>query len=651
MRNLIALIIRQKEILLYLTEQQDFVKTQAIAQRWGVTSRTIRNDLEMIDSYLKEKQLHLVKSPRKGVLIDLDDQAKEELTKEVLQADHSVATKIEFIYMLAVRLLLENQTTLEELAESLNTSKNKVFLYMPEAEELLKKYNAKVEKKPYLGIKVVGNEVRIRNAFSQLYLEAISSTSLTSDYFFQLFHKSDIKKSQRFISFIESKLLSQYSDHSCIELTLMTCYHLNRIQNHYFVEYPIVKIQESQPSREYQAIMEGYPFVFQHALKADEITYLTEQIKGAKLTNYSPSFDEPNKEELYWELTQLFVNEAEKLVGIDFREDFEFINGLAVHLKVALHRLLNNQIIENPLTEQVKYKYRYIYEITKKIILKIEHDYQISFPEEEIAYIAMHLGASFERHSHSGFMPTALVVCSSGLATSSILVTRLKLLLPELRIIGPFTLSKIEDQLKEKNIDLVISTVPFKLEKIDVIVVNPLLDHDDLLKLRNMTFNLTYRKQMKHLVQQDQLLQKKKQLKDIIPEASIQLNVEATEWRSAIQLASSPLLEKKIITKKYVQAMIEAVEELGPYMVFIPEIAFVHASPKSGALKNGISLMTLANPIFFGDKSKVKVQIIIVFSSTNPESDILIDLVQILEDPSNISKIKSALTSEDVLTL
>lgn len=648
---MIALTNRQKEILLYLTEQQDFVKTQAIAQRWGVTSRTIRNDLEMIDSYLKEKQLHLVKKPRKGILINLGDQAKEELTKEVLQAGHCVATKIEFIYMLAVRLLLENQTTLEELAESLITSKNKVFLYMPEAEELLKKYNAKVEKKPYLGIKIVGNEVRIRNAFSQLYLEAISSTSLTSDYFFQLFHKSDIKKSQRFISFIESKLLSQYSDHSCIELTLMICYHLNRIQNHYFVKYPLVKIQESQPSREYQAIMEGYPFVFQQALKADEITFLTEQIKGAKLTNYSPSFDEANKEEQYWELTQLFVNEAEKLVGIDFREDFEFINGLAVHLKVALHRLLNNQIIENPLTEQVKYKYRYIYEITKKILLKIEHDYQISFPAEEIAYIAMHLGASFERHSHSGFMPTALVVCSSGLATSSILVTRLKLLLPELRIIGPFTLSKIDEQLEKENIDLVISTVPFRLERFDVIVVNPLLDHDDLLKLRNMTFNLTYRKQMKHLVQQDQLLQKKKQLKDIIPEASIQLNVDATEWRSAIQLASSPLLEKKIITKKYVQAMIEAVEELGPYMVFIPEIAFVHASPKSGALKNGISLMTLTNPIFIGDKSKVKVQIIIVFSSTHPEADILIDLVQILEDSSSISKIKSALTSEDVLTL
>ena len=48
--------------------------------------------------------------------------------------------------------------------------------------------------------------------------------------------------------------------------------------------------------------------------------------------------------------------------------------------------------------------------------------------------------------------------------------------------------------------------------------------------------------------------------------------------------------------------MINAVEELGPYIVIIPHIAIAHARPSDNVLKNGISLITLKEPVEFGNK-------------------------------------------------
>ncbi|MBL5800213.1 PTS sugar transporter subunit IIA [Bacillus sporothermodurans] len=122
-------------------------------------------------------------------------------------------------------------------------------------------------------------------------------------------------------------------------------------------------------------------------------------------------------------------------------------------------------------------------------------------------------------------------------------------------------------------------------------------------------------------------------------------------WRNAIRLASQSLIENGFITNQYTHAMIRAVEELGPYMVFIPEVAIVHASSKEGVLKDGASLLALDKPIPFGDSEKVMVQLIFVICSTMSESDLFIQLVQILEENNNLEILKSSKRIQEILKL
>ena len=95
--------------------------------------------------------------------------------------------------------------------------------------------------------------------------------------------------------------------------------------------------------------------------------------------------------------------------------------------------------------------------------------------------------------------------------------------------------------------------------------------------------------------------------------------------------------------------MIRVVETLGNYMVFIPEIAFVHAPPDN-VIDNGVSVLTLKEPLEFGAKNKVTVKVIVVLANKE-ESKSLVSLVNILMRGNNVDKFKSATKYEDIIKL
>ena len=59
---------------------------------------------------------------------------------------------------------------------------------------------------------------------------------------------------------------------------------------------------------------------------------------------------------------------------------------------------------------------------------------------------------------------------------------------------------------------------------------------------------------------------------------------DITDWRDAISESCQLLLDKKIIDQIYVDEIIRCVEEHGPYIVIVPEVAMPHSSEDSNCL-------------------------------------------------------------------
>ena len=92
---------------------------------------------------------------------------------------------------------------------------------------------------------------------------------------------------------------------------------------------------------------------------------------------------------------------------------------------------------------------------------------------------------------------------------------------------------------------------------------------------------------------------------------SIEFGYEAADWRDAVRQAGKLLLNAGAITESYIDAMINMVEAEGAYMLVAPGVAMPHARPQDGALKNGISYLTLKTPVFFPQKDDNPITLLI----------------------------------------
>ncbi|QEK12424.1 PRD domain-containing protein [Crassaminicella thermophila] len=72
------------------------------------------------------------------------------------------------------------------------------------------------------------------------------------------------------------------------------------------------------------------------------------------------------------------------------KTDFNY-KRLINHLQGALDRIKNNICIENPLLENIKEQFKDSFEIIKKIKIKIEEEYELEVPEQELGYMAIHI--------------------------------------------------------------------------------------------------------------------------------------------------------------------------------------------------------------------------------------------------------------------
>ena len=71
-------------------------------------------------------------------------------------------------------------------------------------------------------------------------------------------------------------------------------------------------------------------------------------------------------------------------------------------------------------------------------------------------------------------------------------------------------------------------------------------------------------------------------LRNLLTEKTIQLNVEAKNWEQAVRMGGQLLIDNGFVESRYVDAMVKAVKEMGPYIVIAPGIAMPHARPEEG---------------------------------------------------------------------
>jgi mannitol operon transcriptional antiterminator len=617
------LTLRQKELLNIMIKSNHIVTIHELASVMQLSDRTIRNDLKNLSHILKTFNVSLNLIPSKGVI--LENCSKIHLS-EILNSN-LVYDKDSRQNELKVLLLVYPTLSVKSLADRFYVDRQTISRDINDLIDSGWILKEEINRTTH-GLKLVLDENKIREMFCDLmnidelicFMKVEAENKLAN-----INHRVT-----KWIDYLENEYKFEFENVSKNYLWIVASY----------LHYRFNDISNSHFEKAYLLSSDKFDLWWDKdgQLRLNKIIVSLRLIKG-KLPIIS---DSNIIDELLAELIQTLNLSIEKT-------DESYLS-LKLHLQAAINRSTFNQQIENPLKVDVRLSYSILFEAISAVLVKYEELHNIVFSENEVAFIVMHIGAIIQSQAKLQTKITVLVVCQHGTATSNLLHARLKMLMPNQNLAGPYSVNEFNKLKDSLDYDLIISTIP--IDDQNSLIVSPLLKPYDIEMIERKLWNLLYQKQCDLLIKNFTVThQDKISMSQMIKRNHFQFATKFNRWEDAIEYAAKPLINDRVILEQYITKMIWAVESLGPYMVILPKIAFVHAGNQDGVLRNGISCLRMSKPILFGNQKATEVQVIFVIASKEKEDMGLLKLVRIIENHDNYQTLLNTNDIEAIMAL
>lgn len=301
------------------------------------------------------------------------------------------------------------------------------------------------------------------------------------------------------------------------------------------------------------------------------------------------------------------------------------------HLKLLIYRLSLNDSVTNVLFDEIYQSYPEMFEIVKRNLHKIEEYLEVEIQQNELSFIVMYVMAIVENsnHTQSKGQVRLRIVCNSGSGTAQLIKVKLLSAFPQIDVISVDS-SHVLQKIQPEDQDLIVTTVPLQFDQSPVVLVNPILTEQDIIRIQKVLYKIKPR----HFIDQEYLLTKEEaMIEDFLPiiqkyldageyqsflgdlESFNQLNErlstetqeinrltailtidrialdqQCNSWQAAVEKAGNLLLQDKLITQEYIDAMIQMVVEFDSYIVISPGVAIPHAEFSHGAKKSALVL-------------------------------------------------------------
>jgi mannitol operon transcriptional antiterminator len=673
---------RSLEILTILLQSDAPIAASAIAEKLKITPRMVQYSLIEVERWLSGKELALVKKPHQGLSIAAPERVRRALLRRLSLSNNSPAylSPADRLNIILLTLFISSQPVLaKQMAASMKVSSPTMLKDMDRAEEWLHAHRLSLTRRPHYGFRISGNEVDWREAAAGYLLDTIGTMPLLAlcngsmENFNQMVRShsmpwNDLYSSLQGMDWIFAKqvvdqiskdLNREFTDNSYMVLVLqfvLLIQHINEDRTSPILDPDLVTRMNAQP--EIGVVRQALKKVEQHAGRAvpeQEAACITMQLLAAKIGGsvIDPEGkyqSEANQPEVLARVNNI-LNEASIYLHPSLRVDQDLIRSLAFHLSTALDRLRYGFPIRNPLLAEIKKQYPYIYKIAKRSTGPLEQSIGRVIPEEEVGFIAMHLGAAMERLSPSTKSKMkAWIVCGEGIATAWLLVSKLKTEFPELEVVEVMSAMEASHKKPDRDeVDLIISTLPFDIKSIPVVSISALFTENDKNRIRNY---LRRDAQVIPPAQDDQPTGELA-LSDLLKPDTIQLQLSAQDWNEVVELAGAPLVANKSIKSGYVEAMKDIIVKHGPYMVVAPGVVLLHARPDDGVNRLCVGLITLQNPVNFGQSTDCFIDIAVTLGAVDNHSHlkVLSQIATLLDDPNNVKTIRSARSKGEILNL
>ncbi len=639
--------------------------------------RTVRYDLDELAEWLIPHRVKLVRRPGRGVWLEGDQETLPSLRLGAGKAAADPYLPAAQRQALATVRLLASRSGVDtaELASLLDVTRATIYRELDRIASWLRERSLSLERSRGRAW-VIGAEVQLRSVLHELLREWILETDLGSvgplgadgpgrlapSVGVRMLRELGVSNPLKLRDAVSrAAALAAYplTPGQAVGLLFWSAIVHARIAAGGAVELPADTVATAAQLPEYRLASELLGQLG-HVPEHQEAAFMAISARDAR---YGPSelgnFDPGRVQNRARRLALTFARQAGSLIGVELDQDEDLIRGLMLHLEPALDRMRLGVVAPNPLLEDIKAKYGGLFAIAKQATQTLGDEYGLRYgglADEEIGYLAVHLGAALERLTTPGDQALkAVLVCQHGVGTAQLLASLLASRLPELRVCGFASAHAVEQEASRHDADIVITTRPLAGVSLPVFLVNPIPDMIELTALRTRLYSLlrVLRRAKPGKLEALTGGASPLMLEHVLTEKTISLNAQAENWQEAIRRAGELLVQVGAVKPEYIDGMIRGVETIGPYIVVGPGIAMPHARPEDGALRVGLSCVRLTAPVTFPGKEDNPVDLVFAFAGTDNTSHLTVmgQLARVLSEPSLVERIRQARSVGDVLAV
>ena len=634
-----------------------------------VSSRTIRYDIEQINDYLKENHLQPLNLGKQGVINTQADitKARESLSEEGFYS-FKLSREERVCFSAVMMICSDDYITLSEIADQLFVSRSTIIQDLEHIKSFFRERHLYVLSHSNKGLLLEGREIDKRNLLIDM-IQSENSIFKAEPIFQHLTQclSKNLKIDLEDISMIE-KIINEaehiygrfLTDQSFVQLRNYFQLSLYRLRKAHYVEYGDDKNSKWDMAK--GMIDQIQQFIVKE-IPDTEIYYVASVLNRMKYIKKTTSNKEIVKMQV---ITRNFIEKISKDIHRNLQGDYIFYENLINHLE-STFSTLGDRFAINSVVDEILQRYPEVKQATERNVYVFEEYVGRKLSEEEIAYIVVHICAAIERNKNETVRYSVVLVCNGGIGTSQLLLARLEKFF-HLDVIDIIPAHDIEN-MNMDDVDAVISTISLEGKGIEYIQVDPLLTDEDCIRVGEKLSKIHPKVSEKETISEENQdsLKSLETIKDILeedeeeiaigkiksvilPAQAIQIGVECSDWKGAIEASAKYLLKNGAINENYIKAMIKNVMENGPYIVVAPGFALPHEALNAGASKVGMSLIRLKTPVPFGKKEMDPIEWVCCLSAINKETHLkaMFQLVNLFYNQSFRKQIKECKTGEEI---
>ena len=474
--------LRAKIILNILKNEKFPIKSEELAKRMGLSSRTLRGILQSIP---QKNTAFCVKLSRGiGYELHIADERAFHSYMDSLPIYYSPSQRMDVL--LFYLLQEEGYTTISGLEEKLLLSRSTIVKELKSAEKVLSRYDLALERKARLGIKVTGKEEDVRRAFSQYVLGSVWYLEPASEYrkIMDVLNVDALKKALREGLAQNNLVISSITfDNIIIHLKILA-YRASKRNFIHSTKFGDETQEQFKALAKHLVNWIGREY--EMSLPPSEEEFLATHISTKASIM---EMEEKEKGELYSNI-DIMLEQLDHEFLTDFCGDKDLREALLLHLLPILNHRYQNFKLTNPLVEEAYTKYANIFMVGLRFARLIEDAYGFSASRDEIGYLTLHFATHFERLKQKLFrnVKRIVVICSTGGGSAHLLRLKLEEIFSRSTIITTAQSDLSEFARDLPDIFLSMISLGDEYAGIPIVHIKEFLNDEELHKIRDAVF-------------------------------------------------------------------------------------------------------------------------------------------------------------------